>query len=148
SQQRLSQGPGQELQQPSSEQKDVRPGVYAWELNDFGAFVDSVVIDTSLNYFHNYHPVYQEALTVSYVGNYATPYQNHDFFSRDALVDFYFLKTRDAYLLTPEGVVYHNTRTPYTMLDFTQSEHRTRKNETRFNVLHSQNINPYWNFTI
>jgi hypothetical protein len=34
-----------------------------------------------------------------------------------------------------------------TLLDFSQSEHRTRKNETRFNVLHSQNVNPWWNFT-
>lgn len=134
-------------QQQTSDTKSVKPGVHAWKIDGFGAFTDSVVIDTSLNYFHNYHPVFQESLTASYVGNYATPYQNHDFFNRNAAVDFYFLQTRDAYLMTPQKITYFNTRTPYTLLDFTQSEHRTRKNETRFNVLHSQNINPYWNFT-
>jgi len=147
-QQRIGGRPGQDMQtQQSSDQKVVKPKVIGWNLSGIGAFVDSVSIDTSLNYYHIYNPVFQQALTASYVGNYASPYQNHDFFNRDASVDFFFLKTRDAYLLTPQNVTYYNTRTPYTMLDFTQSENRSRKNETRFNVLHSQNINPYWNFT-
>jgi hypothetical protein len=143
------QGLDEEDSPPSetTEQKVVKPGVYTWLIDGYGAFRDSVPIDTTLNIFHIYNPVFQKALTASYVGNYATPYQNNDFFKREAYVDFFFLKTRDAYLLTPEQVKYYNTRTPYTMLDFTQSEHRTRKNEIRFNVLHSQNINPYWNFT-
>ncbi len=138
----------QDSQSPRpTEQKVVRPGVNTWKLGGYGAFMDSIPMDTTINKFHIYHPVFKDAITVSYVGNYATPYLNNDFFNRQANVDFYFLKTRDAYLLTPQEVRYYNTRTPYTLLDFTQSEHRTRKNETRFNVLHSQNISPFWNFT-
>ncbi len=137
---------GTQPQQPT-EQKVVKPGVNAWKLDGYGAFVDSIPMDTTINNFHLYHPVFQDALTVTYVGNYATPYLNNNFFNRQANVDFYLLRTRDAYLLTPDEVKYYNTRTPYTLLDFSQSEHRTRKNETRFNVFHSQNVSPYWNFT-
>ena len=142
------QGSDDGMQPPKpTEQKVVKPGVNTWKLNAYGAFMDSIPMDTTLNKFHIYHPAFQDAVTLSYVGNYGTPYLNNHFFSRQANVDFYFLRTRDAYLLTPGEIKYYNTRTPYTLLDFTQSEHRTRKNEIRFNVLHSQNVNPYWNFT-
>ncbi len=148
SQPNLSGREEQELEAPeSTEIKAVKPGVNAWRLNGYGAFMDSIPLDTTINQFHIYNPVYQNVVTTSYLGNYGTPYQNNNFFGRDASIDFYFLRTRNAYLLTPEEVKYYNTRTPYTLLDFSQSEHRTRKNETRFNVFHSQNINPFWNFT-
>jgi hypothetical protein len=138
---------GQNLQTPQAPATAIRPGLNAWKLNGYGAFMDSTRIDTTLDYFHIYHPVFQDVITASYVGNYATPYLDNNFFNRHSNVDFFFLQTRDAYLLTPQKVKYYNTRTPYTLLDFTQSEHRTRKNETRFNVLHSQNVSPYLNFT-
>jgi len=127
--------------------EEIEPLIKKWELEGFGAFEDSIKLDTMLDYFHIYNPVYEDAITATYVGNYGTPYLNNNFFKRDQGIDFLFLQTRAAYLLTPEKIEYYNTRTPYTMLDFSQSEHRTRKNETRFNVLHSQNINPYLNFT-
>ncbi len=140
--------PGEEI--PDTEEspvKEIEPLIKKWELNGFGAFKDSVRLDTTLDYFHIYNPVYEDALTATYVGNYGTPYLNNNFFKREPEIDFFFLRTRANYLLTPENVEYYNTRTPYTMLDFSQSEHRTRKNETRFNVLHSQNVSPYLNFT-
>ncbi|RIH66142.1 hypothetical protein D1164_04320 [Mariniphaga sediminis] len=128
-------------------EKQVEPGIKLWELKGFGAFKDSVRLDTLLDYSHIYHPVYKNTLTASYVGNYGSPYLDNNFFNRELDNDFFFLRTRDAYLMTPGAISYYNTRTPYTVLDFTQSEHRTRKNETRFNVLHTQNVNPYLNFT-
>jgi hypothetical protein len=138
---------GQAQQPSSATQTTIKPRIDGWHLDGYGAFLDSTRLDTSINYFHLYNPVFQESLTAAYLGNYALPYLNNDFFNRNPQVDFFFLQTRDAYLLTPQKVLYYNTRTPYTLLDFTQSEHRTRKNETRFNVLHSQNVNPYLNFT-
>lgn len=140
--------PGGEIEETRNpNEKEIEPLIKKWELDGFGAFTDSVKLDTMLDYFHIYHPVYNDAITATYVGNYGTPYLNNNFFKREPGIDFFFLDTRAAYLLTPEKIEYYNTRTPYTMLDFSQSEHRTRKNETRFNVLHSQNVNPYLNFT-
>jgi hypothetical protein len=133
--------------QTGAPEKPIEPGIKLWYLDGFGAFKDSIKLDTLQNYYHLYHPVFKNTVTASYVGNYATPYLDNNFFNRKSNMDFYFLQTREAYLLTPQSVKYYNTRTPYTLLDFTQSEHRTRKNETRFNVLHSQNVSPWWNFT-
>ena len=129
------------------ENKEVESKIKIWYLDGYGAFKDSTTIDTLLDNFHIYHPIYKNALTNTYVGNYGTPYLNNDFFKRETYVDFFFLKTRDAYLLTPATIKYYNTTTPYTRLDFSQSENKARKSEIRFNVLHSQNVNPYLNFT-
>jgi len=131
-----------------SDGEEIEPLIKLWYLNGYGAFKDSTQLDTFQNYFHIYNPIYDDnAISVAYLGNYATPYQNNHFFERESPFDFYFLQSRDAYLLAPQNVTYFNTRTPYTVLDFSQSEHRTRKNETRFNILHSQNINPFLNVT-
>ena len=128
------------------EERKIDPAIKLWYLKGYGAFKDSTKLDTLQDYIHIYNPVFKNAVSAAYVGNYGTPYQNNDFFNRESNVDFLFLRSREAYLLTPENLKYYNTRTPYTLLDFTQSENRSRKNETRFNVLHTQNINPYLNF--
>lgn len=129
-------------------EKNIKPQLKCWQTDGFGAFRDSVVLDTLQDYYHLYHPVFKDVITAGFVGNYGTPYQNNNFFDRNSDVDFMFLRSREAYLLTPSKVTYYNTTTPYTVLDYTQSEHRTRKNETLFNILHTQNINPYLNFTL
>lgn len=145
--------PGYEMEdeepeeEPDQPVKLIKPLIKNWYLDDYGAFKDSARLDTFPDFFHIYNPIYKGATTVGYLGNYATPYQNHNFFQRESAFDFYFLQSRDIYLLSPDSVKYFNTRTPYTQLDFTQSEHRTRKNETTFNVLHSRNINPFLNVT-
>ncbi len=130
-----------------AKKKEVKPRIEMWNLNGLGAFQDSTKLDTLQDYFHIYHPIFKQVLTASYVGNYGTPYLNNDFFGRKSNMNFLFLKSREAYLLTPATVNYFNTTTPYTRLDFTQSENKARKSEARLNVIHSQNVNPYLNFT-
>ena len=136
----------EELEEETPEKK-IDPRIKMWYLMGNGAFKDSTKLDTLQDYFHLYHPLYKENVSISELGNYGSPYINNDFFNRNAEMDFLFLRTRDAYLLTPEKIKYFNTATPYTQMDYSQSENKNRKNETRFNVLHTQNINPYWNFT-
>ncbi|HSO88846.1 MAG TPA: putative porin [Draconibacterium sp.] len=132
------------------EKKEIKiyPYVGTWKLSEHGAFQDSMKLDTLIDNFQIYHPVFINSITSSYLGNYGNPALNNDFFDRNSNVDFFFLKSREAYLLTPATVQYYNTRTPFTRLDFSQSENRTIKNETRFNIFHSQNVNPNLNFTL
>ncbi|MGE0018523.1 MAG: putative porin [Draconibacterium sp.] len=137
----------EESKEEKTKTKAINPRVGTWKLSDYGAFQDSVQLDTLLDNFHNYHPVFVNALTTGYLGNYGMPGLDNDFFSRKSNVNYFFLKTRETYMLTPATVQYYNTRTPYTQLDFSQSENRVVKNETRFNVFHTQNVNPYLNFT-
>ncbi len=141
----LSGQPGQG-EQPA--EKQIPSHVVAWKTRSFGAFADSVQIDTLWRNFHNYHPAYKTGITHTYTGNYGGAYLSNDFNKRLYHTDFYFLRGHDAYLLTPSQIEYYNTTTPYTLLDYSQSENKNRSNETRFNVLHSQNISPRLNVTL
>ncbi|MBN2636469.1 MAG: putative porin [Prolixibacteraceae bacterium] len=136
-----------QVENADTENKIVIPELNLWKLTGYAAFQDSTYLDTLIDFFHVYNPIYKDALTVSYVGNYGAPALNNDFFNRETDVDFLFLQSRSFYLLTPGQIIYYNTHTPYTRLDFSQSENRSVKNETRFNVFHSQNVNPYFNIT-
>lgn len=137
----------EENTEEEAEKKKVEPYIGGWKLIDFGAFRDSVGLDTLLDNFHSYHPVFINSVTSTYLGNYGTPGMDNDFFNRKSNMEYFFLKSREAYILTPATIQFYNTRTPYTQLDLTQSENRVLKNETRFNVFHTQNVNPYLNFT-
>ena len=134
--------------QTEVEQKIVKPKIGIWELSGFGAFKDSITLDTFIDNYQIYNPVFQNSITSTYIGNYGGPALNNDFFGRNYHMDFFFLRSRELYLLAPNQIQYYNTRTPYTRLDFSQSENRSIKNETRFNVFHTQNINPFWNATL
>jgi hypothetical protein len=127
---------------------EIYPFVGSWKISEYGAFQDSTTLDTLIDNFQIYHPVFSNSITSSYVGNYGTPALNNDFFDRNFNVDFFFLKSREAYLLTPGNIQYYNTRTPYTRLDYGQTGNKSVENETRFNVFHSQNVNPFLNFTL
>ena len=127
--------------------KEIKPASSLWYLDSYGAFRDSTKLDTLQDYVHIFHPVYKEAWTATYLGNYGTPAEDNNFFNRTFQSNYFFAQSREAYLLTPSKIKYFNTHTPYTRLDYTQSENKSKNNETRFNVIHSQNINPWWNFT-
>ncbi len=130
-----------------SEMKIINPQVGSWKISTYGTFQDSIALDTAVDNFQNYHPVFVNSLTASYLGNYGLPAIDNDFFNRNHDVGFLFSQSREFYMLTPAKLQYYNTHTPYSRLDFSQSEKRVSKNETRFNVFHSQNVNPYLNFT-
>lgn len=128
-------------------EKKVIPRIVSWQLGAEGFYVDSVKMDTTHRYFHNYNPIFKNSITNTFTGNYGGAYLSNDFSQRRYSSDFYFARTHDAYLLTPERILFYNTTTPYTYLDYSQSENKNRQNETRFNVLHSQNITRDLNVT-
>lgn len=130
-----------------TEKKEVDSKIQMWNLKGYGSFQDSTSLDTLHDYSHIYHPVFKNALTATYIGNYGGPGIDNNFFGRNYNTRFFFMQSREAYILTPQMVDYFNTTTPYTRMDFSQSENKSKNNETRFNVIHSQNVNPYLNFT-
>jgi hypothetical protein len=134
-----------EKQKPAK--KSIPAKVKSWKISEYGLFVDSVNIDTLLKHFHNYNPIFKNSITGTYTGNYGGSFLDNDFSKRNYYTEFYFLRNHTPYLLTPFQITYYNTTTPYTLLDYSQSENKNRGNETRFNVIHSQNINPNLNVT-
>ncbi|HCY43484.1 MAG TPA: hypothetical protein DHV48_19475 [Prolixibacteraceae bacterium] len=133
-----------------SETESARPKIpsviKAWELTDQGSNMKPSELDTTLTFFHIYHPFEQKSISNIFTGNNGGAYQTNDFFKRTFASDFSFSRAFDAYWLTPSKIQYFNTTTPYTVLDYTQSENKSSKNETRFNVIHSQNVNKNLNF--
>lgn len=149
----LSRGQNQRTGKPSKEDakkakaKPKIPSIIkVWQLKDQGSRMSLSELDTTLTFYHVYQPFEQLSITNTFTGNNGGAYQTNDFFKRTYNSDFYFSRSFDAYWLMPANIQYFNTTTPYTVLDYTQSENRSRKNETRFNVIHSQNINKKLNF--
>lgn len=120
--------------------------IKVWDLKDQGSRLNPSELDTTLAFFHVYHPFEQLSISNIFTGNNGGAYQSNDFFKRSPNSDFYFCRSFDAYWLTPSLINYFNTTTPYSVLEYTQSENRSSKNETRFNVIHSQNVNKKLNF--
>ena len=85
---------------------NILPHLSSWTISEYGAFQDSTKLDTLLDNFQIYHPVFKNSITSSYVGNYGTPALNNDFFNRSSNVDFLFFRSREAYVLTPAAVQY------------------------------------------
>ncbi len=137
-----------ESKEEVKEPVNIDPSIKIWQISDYNTFQDSLKLDTLLDNYQIYNPALKNSITSTYLGNYGTPALSNDFFGRNSNVDFFFLKSREVYLLTPAIVQYHNTKTPYTRLDFGQTGNKAVKNETRFNFLHTQNVNPYLNFTL
>jgi hypothetical protein len=143
-------GINSQLEKPGNTEtrkKAITSHVRSWKISDNGIFTDSVKIDTLYKNYHNYNPVLKNSITGTFTGNYGGSYLDNDFSKRKYENEFYFFRTHDAYLLSPTGLNYYNTTTPYTLLDYSQSESKNRGNETRFNVLHSQNVTPFLNIT-
>uniref|UniRef100_UPI0032174CA4 putative porin n=1 Tax=uncultured Draconibacterium sp. TaxID=1573823 RepID=UPI0032174CA4 len=138
---------GGDQEKEDAPKKEIVSKTRLWTVNGYGAFQDSTKLDTLHDYSHIFHPVYKKALTATYVGNYGTPAIDNNFFNRKYTTSYFFAQSREAYFLTPSKMEFYNVTTPYTRLDYSQSENKSKNNETRFNVVHSQNITPFWNFT-
>jgi len=120
--------------------------IKTWEVSEIGSVIKKTELDTTLNFYHVYQPVFQKSISSTYIGNLGGANISNDFFKRTYNSDFYFSRSYDAYWLSPSQINYFNTTTPYSMLEYSQSESRITKNETRFNVFLSQNVNKKFNY--
>ena len=130
----------------TGEKKSVPSVIKVWSVQNQGALIKQAELDTTLWFYHNYLPFNQVSISNTFTGNNGGAYLSNDFFKRSYKSDFYFARSFDAYWLSPSEINYFNTTTPYSLLDYSQSENRLTHNETRFNVFHSQNINKKLNF--
>jgi len=115
--------------------------IKTWQVQQQGTLIEKAELDTALTFYHVYQPIFQKSISNTFTGNNGGAYISNDFFQRKYNSDFYFARSFDAYWLTPSQINYFNTTTPYSMLDYSQSENRAKHNETRFNVFLSQNVN-------
>ena len=98
-------------------------------------------LDTGITNFENYSPLLQPKDPKIYLGNLGTAERSLLFDPPKTIGFDVGLHTLDAYMLTPQDLQYYRARVPYTLLTlFTGGT-----TEQVFKVLHTQNVNPYWN---
>ncbi len=116
-------------------------------------------IDTNLNFYQHYNPIFRKSYASVYLGNIGSAGVSSFFFENQTQLrnsrlftirefkrnDFDILLSKHyaAYFLTPENIKFYNTNKPYTNIIYTTGS-RSRKEQT-FRIVHTQNITRYWN---
>ncbi len=54
-----------EEEKPEENVKQIKPKFQLWQLSEYGAFQDSTTLDTMMDFFQVYNPVFKNALTVN-----------------------------------------------------------------------------------
>lgn len=131
------------------EKKKYIPSIIrAWQLSNYAANFEKSELDTTLGFYNVYNPAFKNDIYPIFTGNNGGAYENSDFFKRSYQSGFYFYKSFEVYSKFPESLQFLNTTTPYTLLDYSQSENKNERTETRFNVFHSQNASKDFNFQL
>ncbi|QZT36544.1 putative porin [Halosquirtibacter xylanolyticus] len=129
------------------ESDSIKSYIKTWRFNEDFSQKITTEMDTSLTHFHQRRLDQKKNIYVQNTGNLGTAYQSYSFFERDYSVSgFQYLKNYQDYITNPNSVVYYNTTTPYTLLDYSQWWNNKPKGQTTFHVIHTQNITPYLNF--
>ena len=98
-------------------------------------------LDTGLVNFENYSPLYQPRSPKIGLGNLGLPERNLLFEPGRTIGFDAGLHSLDAYLVTPQDVLYYDARVPYTNLSLYSSGVK----EQYFKVTHTRNVNPQLN---
>lgn len=135
-----------EMGQGAQKKKSIPSVIRNWQLSGYGATIAKSELDTTMSFYHDYQPFNKVSFSNTFTGVLGGAYISNDFFSRRFNSDFYFFKSFDAYALFPSQIQYFNTTTPYSLLDYSQSENKSVRTESRFNVFYTQNVNEKFNF--
>lgn len=98
-----------------------------------------VDIDTALNKFHVYNPIFRESISNINLGNLGSAYISNVYFDRPE-VDFMFSDVYHAYMKTPDLLPIVNTKTPFSILSYGNGGPKKYAEET-VNGIFSQNVN-------
>ncbi|MCX6257580.1 MAG: hypothetical protein NTW49_06770 [Bacteroidia bacterium] len=128
----------------SQEKKDTLPNkIICWQLVDDFTTMKPVLLDTSLLHFQVFNPVTVQVYNSSGIGNMGHAALPDIYFQRPKS-NFYFQDAFASYLFTPENNTWYNTRKPYTTVFYENGGIKSEK-EQMIEVLHTQNINKYFN---
>ncbi len=133
-------------QNDSLPEKDTTDtGIYAWQYDDFYQ-KDTVVIDTAVNDFQVFNPVYRKNfLMTGTTGNLSSP--SYDLFLSCPQYSNFLNAAFTGYLTDDESVRFYNTKRFYSNVFYFTNGSKDI-NLQSVSVLHTQNIKPFWNFAI
>ncbi|HIE16186.1 MAG TPA: hypothetical protein EYP69_04600, partial [Bacteroidales bacterium] len=120
-------------------------GIVAWQYDNF-LKKDTVIIDTAVNDFQIYNPVYRKNFLITgTTGNLASP--SYNLFLSPPEKSSFFNASFYNYLTDNRAVRFYNTKNFYTNI-FYFTNGSKNINLQSISVLHTQNIKPFWNFAI
>lgn len=97
--------------------------------------------DSTLNDFYIYHPAFRKSIAHVYLGANGLATESALFFEPNPQTDYLFLESFTPYVYQPHIIDYYNVKRPFTKF----SAHLGPKEEQNIRILHTQNINPYFN---
>lgn len=122
--------------------------IYSWKINHIDLTDESIDIDTSLKFFQNYNSILRNQITCNYLGNLGSPLQNHIYFNQEAYgTGFVFSEPYSIYFHSPKNQQYYNTKRQFTVLNYSNAGKKDEGEQT-LGVLHTQNVNEYFNVGI
>jgi hypothetical protein len=122
--------------------------IYSWKINHIDLTDELSDIDTSLKFFQNYNAILRNQITCNYLGNLGSPLQNHIYFNQyDYGTGFVFSEPYSIYFHSPKNQQYYNTKRQFTVLNYSNAG-KKEEGEQTLGVLHTQNVNEYFNVGI
>jgi len=143
---------GQEKYAPGKKGEDAKKDTVVFKMkvfqfNDGYSRLKDARLDTMFSDFQNYNPVLKNSLTAQTLGNIGASAQNNDYFGRSFEPgEFIFMQNYKYYGKWPRDIHFYNTTKPFTLLEYGQWFSNKPKGESWLNVLHTQNINPSFNW--
>lgn len=104
-------------------------------------------MDTTIAEFQRDYPFMRENVGSASLGNLGGATIPLNYFDRPQFQNFSFVQAWDAYLMTPERILFYNARMPYTNISYQMSGQRA-KEEQLFHAVISQNISPSSSFNL
>lgn len=126
---------------PPPDSNKVEKGITPYNFMLYGDNLDTfhVAIDTFLHGTHIYNPMLRQSISNTTLGNMGSPYISNLYFERPE-VEFLFSDVYDAYYKNHRTIPYVNTKTPFTILSYSNGGPKKYAEES-ISILFSQNIN-------
>ncbi len=128
-----------------SAQIDTNTVVYSWKLDESFANRIRVDVDTLLDNFQKYNPVFENYTAVQTLGNYGLPSISSIYSERNHNLEFYPGNTYTDFMKTYRNTRYVNTRKPFTQITYIKGGSNQSKEEI-LDAYHSQNLTKTLNF--
>jgi len=123
--------------------------IIKWDHNPYINSITIQGIDTNYNSNFYDYPFYKKDVGVTYLGISGSAALLHNYFLRDVIYEFKDFSPYLVYGYTPKNAPMYNTKTPHTELAYWGTFFSNKdKDETNVKFLHTQNINPNFNFAI
>ena len=123
--------------------------VFAWRHNRYLNTLQPFTLDTSYSAYRVDYPFLQQDVGADYLGTMGSAVVLHNYFNRQENPYFYYLNPYLEYAITPDNILFYNTKTAYTRFRYSGTLFgNSMFEEGNVSLLVSANMRPAWNGTI